>query len=210
MAINAIKFYYEKVNRGERKFYALERPLKENRLPVILSEEEVTEILKSCDNLKHRAMLFLTYAAGLRRSELIKLRITDIDLDRNLINVYGGKGKKDRITLLSGKVQEILIGYYNQYQPKYWVFEGEDGGQYSASSLQKVFKQALVRSGVRKPATLHTLRHSFATHLLESGTDIRYIQVLLGHNSSRTTEMYAHVTRKGFEKIRSPLDSLDL
>jgi len=208
-AINSIKFYYERVKNKPRKIYALERPLKETKLPKVLSEEEVLAILKSVDNLKHKAMLWLIYAAGLRRSELISLRVNDIDSKRMVINILGGKGKKDRITLLSAKMLELLRTYFKAYRPKVWLFEGVAGEQYSATSLQHVFSRALVKSGVRKEATLHTLRHSFATHLLEGGTDIRYIQALLGHNSSKTTEIYTHVTAKGFDKIRSPLDNLD-
>ena len=155
-------------------------------------------------------MLWLIYAAGLRRSELINLRVNDIDSKRMVINVRGAKGKKDRITLLSEKILGLLRTYFKQYRPKVWLFEGFAGEPYSVSSLQKVFMAALRKSGIRKEASLHTLRHSFATHLLENGTDIRYIQALLGHNSSKTTEIYTHVTTKGFEKIRSPLDNLDL
>lgn len=210
VAINAIKFYFEHVLGEERKIYDWQRPLKESKLPLVLSEEEVRAILNSCENKKHKAMLYMIYAAGLRRGELINLLRRDIDYDRNLIVVRGGKGRKDRITLLSSKATILLHSYLEEYEPKEWLFEGEPGGRYSASSLQKIFKRACRRSGISKPATLHTLRHSFATHLLENGTDIRYIQALLGHNSSRTTEIYAHVTRKGFEKIRSPLDNLDL
>jgi integrase/recombinase XerD len=209
-AINAIKFYYERVKKEQRKVYALERPIKENKLPKVLSEEEVLLILKSVDNLKHKAMLWLIYAAGLRRSELIGLKVNDVDSKRMVINILGGKGKKDRITLLSEKVLNLLRTYFKEYKPKIWLFEGPPGEPYSASSLQKIFAVALKKSGVRKEASLHTLRHSFATHLLESGTDIRYIQALLGHNSSRTTEIYTHVTTKGFDKIRSPLDNLDI
>lgn len=209
-AINAIKFYYEKVRKRDRKVYALERPLKETKLPKVLSQEEVIAILRSADNLKHRTMLWLIYAAGLRRSELINLRINDIDSNRMVVNIRGGKGKKDRITLLSEKVLVLLRDYFRRYRPRVWLFEGALGEPYSASSLQKVFSAALRKSGVRKEATLHTLRHSFATHLLENGTDIRYIQALLGHNSSKTTEIYTHVTTKAFGKIRSPLDDLDL
>jgi integrase/recombinase XerD len=155
-------------------------------------------------------MLYLIYAAGLRRGELINLKLVDMDTERNLIMIRGGKGKKDRITLLSTKVKHQLQAYYAEYSPQKWVFEGETGDRYSPSSLQKVFRAASARSGIKKPATLHTLRHSFATHLLENGTDIRYIQELLGHGSSKTTEIYTHVTQKAFEKIRSPLDNLDL
>jgi site-specific recombinase XerD len=208
--INAIKFYYERVKKQQRKVYALERPIKENKLPKILSEEEVLSILKSVDNIKHKAMLWLIYAAGLRRSELISLKIKDVDSKRMVINILGGKGKKDRITLLSEKILNLLRTYFKEYKPKVWLFEGSPGEQYSTSSLQKIFAVALQKSGVRKQASLHTLRHSFATHLLEGGTDIRYIQALLGHNSSKTTEIYTHVTTKGFDKIRSPLDNLDI
>ena len=208
--INAIKFYYEKVQKRERKVYALERPIKETKLPKVLSEEEVTAILKSVDNLKHKTMLWLIYAAGLRRSEVIKLRIGDIDSKRMVINIRGAKGKKDRITMLSERILNLLRKYFTKYRPKVWLFEGMPGEPYSASSLQKVFTTALRKSGVRKEASLHTLRHSFATHLLETGTDLRYIQALLGHSSSKTTEIYTHVTTKGFDKIRSPLDNLDL
>jgi integrase/recombinase XerD len=154
-------------------------------------------------------MLQLIYAAGLRRSELLGLRLSHIDRDRNLILVVEGKGRKDRVTLLSHKILAHLDEYLARYTPKEWLFESPGGGQYSSSSLQQVFHRAWLKSGIRKPGSLHSLRHSFATHLLEQGTDLRYIQSLLGHNSSITTERYTHVTRKGFEKIRSPFDNLD-
>lgn len=209
-AINAIKFYYEKVRKGERKVYTLERPLKESKLPKVLSEDEVSAILRSLDNLKHKTMIWLIYAAGLRRSELINLKIKDVDSRRMVINIRGAKGKKDRITMLSDRILGLLRKYFTEYRPKVWLFEGAPGQPYSASSLQKIFAAALLKSGEKKEASLHTLRHSFATHLLETGTDLRYIQALLGHNSSKTTEIYTHVTTKGLDKIKSPLDNLDL
>ncbi len=209
-AINAIKFYLERVHHGERKVYFVDRPLSETKLPEILSEEEVMAILRSAENVKHKTMLYAIYSAGLRRSELINLMPNDIDRSRNVIRVRGGKGKKDRETLLSKTLLVLLDQYYEKYQPRKWIFEGADGKSYSESSLQKVFATALAKSGIKKGATLHTLRHSFATHLLEHGTDLRYIQALLGHNSSKTTEIYTHVTKKGFDKIRSPLDNLGL
>lgn len=209
-AINAIKFYYEQVKGGERKYYALERPIREQRLPEVLSEGEVKAILMNAGNIKHQAMLYTIYSAGLRRSELINLMLTDIERERKVIRIRGAKGKKDRQTLLSDRLLILLEEYWCQFKPKKWLFEGALGEQYSESSLQQVFKRALGKSGVKKSATLHTLRHSFATHLLERGTDLRYIQELLGHNSSKTTEIYTHVTRKGFDKIRSPLDELGL
>lgn len=161
-----------------------------------IRESEVKSILSSCENLKHKVMLYAIYSAGLRRSELLNLRRQDIDADRNHILIRGGKGNKDRMTLLSSKLLVMLGGYYDKYKPEVWVFEGNHGGQYSASSLNHVFTHALKKSGVAKDASLHTLRHSFATHLLENGTDIRYIQALLGHNSCRTTEIYTHVTKR--------------
>lgn len=152
----------------------------------------------------------LIYAAGLRRSEIVNLRVDDIDRQRKVVYIRGGKGKKDRITLLSEKFLVLLDSYLVRYAPGTWLFEGATGEPYSVSSLQKVFGAALKKCGIGKAATLHTLRHSFATHLLEAGTDLRYIQVLLGHNSSKTTEIYTHVTTKGIDKIRSPLDNLDI
>ena len=170
----------------------------------------VMALLASVENIKHKSMLYTIYSAGLRRSELINLRRNDIDRARNVIRVCGGKGKKDRETLLSKTLLTLLATYEQQYKPQTWLFEGEKGEKYSESSLQKVFNKAVEKSGIQKDISLHTLRHSFATHLLERGTDLRYIQVLLGHNSSKTTEIYAHVTRRGFDKIKSPLDNLEL
>lgn len=209
IAINAIKFYFEQVRKGPQRHYNFDRPLKENKLPVVFSEAEVQQLFASCKNLKHNTMLRLIYAAGLMRSELLALRLTDIDRSRNLITIRQGKGKKDRITLLSGKIRVQIDQYIAAYNPKHWLFESVSEEQYSESSLHKVFAKALALSGIRKEASLHTLRHSFATHLLERGTDIRYIQVLLGHNSSKTTERYTHLTKKGFENIVSPLDNWD-
>jgi integrase/recombinase XerD len=208
MVINAIKFYFENVRKEERKRYVFDRPLKENKLPVVFSEREVQVLFDACENLKHNTMLQLIYSAGLRRSELLALKLNDLDRSRNLILVRQGKGKKDRITLLSKKILVQIDKYIDAYQPMRWLFESAGHEQYSESSLQKVFSQTLRKSGVPKEASLHTLRHSFATHLLERGTDIRYIQILLGHNSSRTTERYTHLTKKGFENIQSPLDNL--
>ncbi len=208
-AINSIKFYYEKVKRGERKFYQLERPLKEQKLPTVLSVEEVQAMIKATTNLKHKTMIMICYSAGLRLSEVLNLRPTDVDSNRMQINVKGGKGKKDRYTLLSEKLLPLLRNYYKQYKPKEFLFEGSDGGAYSERSLQAVVRDGLRKGGIRKHATVHTLRHSFATHLLENGTDLRYIQSLLGHSSSKTTEIYTHVTSKALSGIRSPLDSLE-
>lgn len=209
-AINAIKFYYEQVLGRPVKTYYVQRPKKEKRLPEVLSEEEVASILNSIDNLKHKAILSLIYSAGLRLGELINLKINDIDSGRMVIIIRQGKGKKDRISLLSEKVLHLLREYLKVYQPREYLFEGQFFGQYSSTSVQKVFRMAKVKACIRKPATVHTLRHSFATHLLERGTDLRYIQALLGHKNPKTTEIYTHITKKGMEKIKSPFDSLDL
>lgn len=209
--ISAIKFYYEKVlGRDKIPFIYVDRPLKEKFLPTVLSEEEIQRIMSSVDNIKHKSILLTIYSAGLRRSELINLKIKDIDKDRKAIVIKGAKGKKDRNSLLSKKLFSYLDVYLKEYKPKEWLFEGQDGGQYSVSSINTIFHEACRKAGITKKATVHTLRHSFATHLLERGTDLRYIQELLGHSSSKTTEIYTHITRKGIEQLESPLDNLSL
>jgi site-specific recombinase XerD len=208
-AINAIKFYYERVLGGQRKFYFLERPLVEKTLPVVLSEQEVASILKMVINQKHKAMLMVTYSAGLRVSELLNLKIKDIDSDRMQIRISQSKGKKDRYTVLAVKTLNVLRNYFIAYKPKEWLFEGQNNDKYSIRSVQMVFKNAVQLARIKKKVSMHTLRHSFATHLLENGTDLRYIQSLLGHSSSKTTEIYTHITTKGFDQIKSPIDRLD-
>ncbi|MBL7871861.1 MAG: site-specific integrase [Cyclobacteriaceae bacterium] len=207
-AVNAIKFFYEKVLRQDRKVYYLERPMKEKKLPEVLSQEEVISIFEALDNLKHKVMLMLIYAAGLRRSELLNLRVGDVDTDRNIVLIRSGKGHKDRQSVMSQNLVPLLKQYLKEFKPLLWLFEGKNGEQYSATSLQQVLKQAVKRTGIKKSVRLHMLRHSFATHLLESGTSTRYIQVLLGHESPKTTEIYAHVSRFALDKIKSPLDTL--
>jgi len=209
-SINAIKFYYERVLGGQRKIYTIDRPRKEKMLPEVLSEEEVVMILNATENLKHKAILMTIYSAGLRIGELINLRLKDIDSQRMQIRVEQAKGKKDRYTLLGEKTLEILRKYVSEYKPKVWLFEGMNGEQYSTSSIQANLKIAVDKTGIKKRITAHTLRHSFATHLLEAGTDIRYIQSLLGHSSGKTTEIYTHITTKGFDQIKSPLDKLKI
>ncbi|MDH5476682.1 MAG: site-specific integrase [Cyclobacteriaceae bacterium] len=206
--INAIKFYFEHVKGGERMAYELERPRKVVTLPKVLSEQEVGAILRVTNNKKHKTMLCLMYSAGLRVSELLRLTITDIDSQRMLIYVRGAKGNKDRTTILSEKVLLMLRDYFKVYRPKDWLFEGPKHTQYSAGSIRKVFRRSMLAARVHKKLTLHSLRHSFATHLLEHGTNLRYIQALLGHNSSKTTEIYTHVTKIGVDKIASPIDRL--
>lgn len=209
-AINAIKFYYEKVLKGPRRVYYIERPRKEQQLPNVLSEQEIKSIINSITNLKHKCMIMTCYSGGLRVGELLNLKPADIESDRMQIRIRGAKGKKDRVTLLSARLLELLRQYYKMYKPKEWLFEGQMGGQYSERSVQNVLKIACERVKIKKHVSMHTLRHSFATHLLENGTDLRYIQSLLGHSSPKTTQIYTHITTKGIDQIVNPLDRLTL
>jgi len=190
--------------------YYIQRPKKEWNLPNVLSEKEVWQILSNTENLKHKAILSLIYSAGLRRSELINMKIEDIDSKRMYVIIRQGKGRKDRYSILSEKILELLRRYFKDYRPKKWLFEGQFGEQYSATSVHNILKAAVKKSGIRKKVTVHTLRHCFATHLLEHGVDLRYIQELLGHRSPKTTEIYTHITQRGLGKIKSPLDNLDI
>ena len=167
-------------------------------------------MLSSTTNLKHKAILVTIYSCGLRMSELLNLKISDIQSDRNLLLVRGGKGNKDRNTLLSATTLSLLRKYYKAYKPKEYLFEGPLGSMYSARSVQNVVKRSMRRAGIKRPASAHTLRHSFATHLLENGTDLRYIQTLLGHSSPKTTEIYAHVSTKRLQDVVSPIEKLKL
>ncbi len=207
--VNALKLYFKIMRETAIEIDKIHRPKREKKLPNVLSKEEVKLILNAHHNLKHKCMLSLIYSCGLRRSELIDLKISNIDSKRNLIHVYQAKGKKDRIVPLSTKILEMLRIYYLDYKPKYWLFEGQvRGDRYSEQSLQSVLKQALKKAQINKPVTLHWLRHSYATHLLENGTDLRYIQEILGHTSSKTTEIYTHVSTKSIQQIKSPFDDL--
>ena len=178
-------------------------------MPEVLSEEEFVSVIQKIDNIKHKAIVLLIYSAGLRLSEVVNLRIKDIDSKRMKVFVQQAKGRKDRYTLLSKKVLPILRDYFKEYKPKDWLFEGAKGQRYSVSSVQSIVKAAYERAGIKKKVSTHTLRHSFGTHLLENGTDLRYIQSLMGHESSKTTELYTHITTKGFDQIQNPLDKLD-
>ncbi len=208
-SINAIKFYLEKVLKHPVEVYDLQRPLKQKTLPKVLSLAEVSKIIEATNNLKHRTILSVIYGSGLRISECIHLKICDIDGEHKRIWVRNAKGKKDRITLLSHGLLQLLRDYYRAYRPKIWLFEGPKAHQYSASSIRHIFNRAKQKALVTAPATVHTLRHSFATHLLENGTNLRYIQKLLGHNSSKTTEIYTHVCNTNLTNIVSPFDLLD-
>jgi integrase/recombinase XerD len=207
--VNAIKLFFKTIAGQQINVELIHRPKGKKTLPNVLSKEEVKMILESLQNIKHRTMLSLIYACGLRRSELLNLKSNDILSDRLLLHIKQSKGKKDRIVPLSNKLLEMLREYYKTYKPKVWLFEGQQAGEpYSEKSLESILKQAVSKACINKPVTLHWLRHSYATHLLESGTDLRYIQELLGHNSSRTTEIYTHVSNKSIQQIKSPFDDL--
>ena len=210
MRINAIKFYYEQVRGGKRQYYGgITRAKEYKSLPEVLSRNEVRRILSCLANRKHRCMISLIYSAGLRRSELLNLTPQDIMSERMLIRIMG-KGKKCRYSLLSEKVLCELREYFKEYRPQKWLFEGDTPGEkYSASALVKVLKEAADRAGIKHRVHVHMLRHSFATHLLEQGTDLRTIQELLGHNDIKTTSIYLHVTSAHKSSIPNPLDTLD-
>ena len=200
-AINSIKFYYEIVRGMPNRFYSIERPRKSKKLPEVLSIIEVQSLLAEISNVKHRCIVGLLYSSGLRRSEVLALRPEDIDSKRMLVRVNQGKGKKDRYTILSATLLKELRIYYKRYQPKTFLFESPNGKAYSPTSVVNIVSRAALRAGITRRVTPHMLRHSFATHLLDKGTDLRKIQVLLGHNSSKTTEIYTHVAENSFKDI---------
>jgi integrase/recombinase XerD len=207
--LNALRFYFEKVAKTPLSLKDL-RPRPAKELPNVLSEQEVVALFEAVDNLKHKTILMLIYSAGMRLGELIRLRVDDLHLDSGKIFIKAGKGKKDRYTILAAQMRKPLADYLKAYKPRYWLIESPTGEPYSARSVQTILQRAVVKAKVNPYATVHTLRHSFATHLLERGTDIRYIQGLLGHASVKTTEIYTHITQKGGDTIKSPLDHLDL
>lgn len=206
--INAIKFYFEKVLGKPRMFFNIPRPKTPKLLPNILSKKEVKSLFEVTQNKKHLLILQLGYGMGLRVSEIVGLKIEHINTDNMLVKISGGKGKKDRYTNLPESVMPLLISYYEEYQPQKYVFEGQSGGAYSIRSAQNVFKNAMHKAGIHKNIGIHGLRHSYATHLIENGADIRFLQELLGHQSLKTTQIYTHVTDVSKAKIKSPLDSL--
>jgi integrase/recombinase XerD len=207
-AINAVKFYYERVLGGQRKIYLVDRPREEKTLPTVLNEKEISELLNCTENIKHKVILMLCYSAGMRLNELTNLKIKDIDSGRMQIRIEQAKGRKDRYSILSHTLLDALRKYFIAYKPKVWLFEGAGGVQYSKRTVQLIMQASVKKAGIIKKVSVHSLRHSFATHLLEGGTDLRYIQSLLGHGSSKTTEIYTHITTKGFDQIKSPLDKL--
>ena len=208
MLINAIKYYYEKVLEQPRAYYNITRPKKHKTLPNIIPQCDIIQLLNAPKNLKHKAILWTIYSAGLRRQEVINLRIEDIRSKENFIFVKGAKNKKDRRTILSEHLLQLLRRYVRHFKPSYWLFEGHQGGQYSASSVEKIYRSAVKATEICPWSTPHTLRHSFATHLLQQGASLRYIQNMLGHSSSKTTEIYTHILKVGDGEIRSPIDKI--
>lgn len=208
-AISALEFLFKSIGQPDYFSFDINRPKREKKLPGVLSKDEVFKIIEAIDNLKHKALIMLIYSGGLRVSEAAKLKIEDVDSKRNLIYIKAAKGRKDRCTILSKAALEVTRLYFKIYKPAIWLFEGQGKEEHiTERTIQRVFENAANKAGIRKKATVHTLRHSFATHLLENGTDLRYIQELLGHESSTTTEIYTHVSEKDFGRIQSPLDRI--
>ncbi len=208
-AISAIKLLAQRIIKKDNIIDEVPRPKKEKTLPKVLSEKEVIRVLEALNNQKHKAILYLVYSAGLRVGEVVKLKCSDIDSDRMLIRVKEGKGRKDRYTTLSHIALREIEEYFMTYRPREWLFPGANPDAHlSKRTVQRIFKKACTKAKVKKDVSVHDLRHSFATHLLERGTDLRYIQELLGHQSSKTTEIYTHVSKKSISKIESPLDKI--
>ncbi|WCM43174.1 site-specific integrase [Flavobacterium sp. CBA20B-1] len=206
--INAIKFYFEQVLHRPKMFFDIPRPKKPQTLPKHLSKPEIKRIFNSVKNPKHLLILKMVYGMGLRLSEVVNLKIEDINSDDMLVRIEGAKGKKDRVVNLPNSVLQEMRAYYKEFQPKHYLFNGQYGGRYSDRSVQNIFKTAMKNAGIHKRIGVHGLRHSYATHLLESGADLRYIQELLGHYNIKTTQIYTHVSHFSKSKIKSPLDDL--
>jgi len=208
--VSAIKTWYDISGTGKINPQILERPRRGRALPKVFSKDEVKRILNAAKNGKHKLILWMAYSCGLRRSEIINIKINDLDRDRGILLIREGKGRVDRIVPVSEKVWEKIDEYSASFTPVEYLFEGAGGGRYSVESVYQVFKQALRRAGIKKDVGVHSLRHSYATHLHESGLDIRYIQELLGHKSSKTTEIYTHVSRRNLVAVRSPIEDIDV
>lgn len=209
--INAIKLFYLKVENRALSIEDIERPKRYNPLPKVIPKEMVEKMLTSIPNFKHKTALTLIYACGLRRSELINLRLKDLDSKRRTVTIVNGKGQKDRVLPVSEKLMKMIIKYYKLYRPSNYLIEGQfKGNSYSETSLEKIFHKYLGKIYKNHNFTLHCLRHSYATHLLEAGVSLRYIQELLGHKSSKTTEIYTHVSMTGLQNIKNTADDFDL
>ncbi len=203
LVINALKFYYE--NIMQRSFFSsdlgIKRPKKDKKLPVVLAKEEIVKMIKMTDNLKHKLMIQILYSSGLRVSEIVNLKINDVDFNRKIVIIKGGKGRKDRISIISGVVLDNVNKYLKEFKPLHYLFESYQSGKINIRSIQKVVKDAASRASVNKEASAHSLRHSFATHLLEQGVNLRYIQSLLGHARLETTQIYTKVAVNNFNEI---------
>ncbi len=206
--LGTIRLFYKLVFDKNIKIDYLYPARQEYKLPTVLSQNEIKKLLSKIDNIKHKAILSLIYSGGLRVSELLSLKIKDIDSDRMRIYIRGSKNNRDREVMLSEKILKLLRKYFIAYKPKEYLFEGQKAGAYSARSVQEILKKAMKKSGIKKHATVHTLRHSFATHLIENGTDIRIVQELLGHKNIKTTQIYTHISDQTKRKIKSPFDEL--
>lgn len=204
--ISSIKLFYKYIVNSKFDVEDIERPRREKQLPVVLSQEEVKRMIESTVNLKHRSMLMVFYSTGIRRSELINLKLSDVNSDRMMIHIKQAKGKKDRYVPLHSRLLELLRDYIREQRPGIYLFEGHYGGPMSASSVGSIVKQASVRALIKENVSPHTLRHCFATHMLERGVDIRSIQEILGHNSLKTTEIYTHITKTALTQLNNPLD----
>jgi len=204
-----IKFLYTTTLNRPEVVEKIRYPKALKKLPVVLDLAEVKALLSVTENLKHRALLTITYSAGLRANEAACLRVTDIDSKRMMVRVQQGKGGKDRYSILSQTALELLRRYWRQYRPKEWLFEGQQEGTHICyTAMRNIFFEAKKRAGITKPISLHTLRHSFATHLIEAGTSLHHVQLLLGHRSPTTTTVYLHVSRMNLAQVCSPLDSI--
>ena len=207
--VGALNLFYREVLKQELNYFYGKAIRRSYHLPVVLSVEEVQQIFKICKNLKHKAVLVTVYSLGLRLSEVLNLKIGDIDSDRMEINIRQAKGNRDRIVFLPESLLKLLREYFVRYKPKKFLFEGQGGGQYSATSVQKILKKYLKLAKITKKASVHTLRHSFATHLLEQGTDIRFIQEILGHKNIATTQLYTRISKSSIKKIKSPIENIE-
>lgn len=206
--LNALKFYFEQVLHKEKFFIDIPRPKSKSTLPKVLSTKDIKKLFDVTTNPKHKLMLQLCYGMGLRVSEVVKLKITDVDSKRMQVLIENSKGKSDRYVNLPESVLVLLRTYYKVYKPKHFLFEGQYGGQYSIRSVQAVFKNGMRLAKINKPVGIHSLRHSYAAHLLEYGTDMAFIQKLLGHSDMKTTMVYAKVGKKEIQKVKSPLDQM--
>jgi site-specific recombinase XerD len=209
-AVNAVKFLYEKVWEKPRSFYTFPRAKKVKAIPKFFQQSDIEKIFAGIENVKHKVILYTAYSGGLRVGEIVNLKVTDIYSGTNQLRIEQAKGKKDRYVMLSAKLLNLLREYYKKYHPAYWLFEGPHNEPYSTRSVQLIFKRAKQQAGIRREGSIHALRHSFATHLLESGIDVTLIKELLGHTSLRTTMGYTHITKPALKRVKSPLDNLNL